>query len=160
MSSTEDPPSSEPDDVPTPRPSREPDFRSQTLQSAPAPDDTQERPPFDLAASETPSETPPERRVGPTDRLDAFVAVAAASADRMARSQEVFLNRFARLLEEDETVEVEPKPDHLRSIARDLRILVALVTALVAIAAWSAAWSAGRQSSTPPPPIVVTPPAP
>ena len=177
MSSTPSPPSSDPpipsDDAPTPRPSGEfpTDFREQTLQSVKTADVTQERPSFVLPAAEArPSSL--ERSEAPTDRdrLDAFVAVAAASADRMARTQETFLNRFGAMLEDDgddeaarpaaidtpETKGTTGAPDPLRSIARDVCIIALLVACLLAVAAWSA----GRQSIAPPAPIVVTPAAP
>ena len=144
-----------------------PDFRVQTLQSAqsaqPPPEDTQERPPFDLPAEPPPLNLTADSPVKPSDRLDAFVAVSVANADRIARSQEQFLERLAQLLEEDADEEdeedkspVRPLPTPQHPLARDLRVLILLVAAVLAVAVWSA----GRQSTPQAPPIVVTPPAP
>ena len=168
-------------DVPTPRSSAPSasDFRARTMQSKI--DDTQERPPFvppfvpplepdpfppshmrdadPLPSTEDlpqVSSAVPSAATGP--KLDTFVAVMAANADRIAAGQNRFLKELGDTLagaDEEEGDSVAEQTRLLRTISRDLQILIAVALSILALGLWLG----GRQSAAAPP-IVVTPAAP
>lgn len=102
------------------------DLRQATLQSAV--DATQERPSFVV-----PDPFPPA-----SEKLDAFTA---ATIDRMSAAQTHFLERFETLLASDESADEDTAIEQtrlVRQLARDLRILIAVVVALLAVSLWTA----------------------
>lgn len=145
------PPSS--DDVLTPRSSVVPptsDFRVETMQSAI--DATQERPPYVPPLEPDPfplvPSDPPSAAAG--EKLDTFVAVLAANADRIAAGQNRFLADFGEALanagDEDDERDAE-QTRLLKIISRDLRVLIAVALGLLALGLWlGGRQSAGREA--------------
>ena len=142
------------------------DFRETTMQSAL--DDTQERPPY--VPPLEPDPFPPVQAVLDRESLHTFVAVMAATGDRIATGQEKFLDRLGVMLTEDDGSEDSPGTSEasddvasdvvtlattnetlglLRGVSRDLRILIAVALTLLVLVLMLVAlsvWFAGRLS--------------